>query len=133
MRLIATLLLGLAIGIFGTVSVIGAMKQQIPYSHAVMAVSAQHFGALRKMSESGKCEADPIALHLRTLRVLADDLEPAFLPTGGDDALFKQHGIDYAKRLDGAIASAPATCEALGTAIGSVGAGCKACHQDFKP
>lgn len=133
MRLVAILLLGLAIGIFGTVTVIGAMDQKIPYSHAVMAVSAQHFGALRKMSEAGKCEHDPIALHLRTLRVLADDLEPAFLPTGGDDALFKQHTADYAKRIDGAIASAPATCAALGNAIGEVGGGCKACHEDFKP
>lgn len=133
MRILAILLLGLAIGIFGTVTVIGAMKQQIPYSHAVMAISAQNFGALRKMKESGKCEHDPIARNLRTLRVLADDLEPAFLPTGGDDALFKQHSVDYARRVDGAIASAPATCEALDKAIGEVGGGCKACHQDFKP
>ena len=133
MRIIAILLLGLAIGIFGTVTVIGAMQQEIPYARVVMTVSANHFGALRKMKESGKCEAAPIALHLRSLRVIADDFEPTFLPTGGDDALFKQHGIDYAKRVDGAIASAPATCEALDTAIGSIGGGCKACHEDFKP
>ena len=55
------------------------------------------------------------------------------MPTGGDDGLFRQHGASFAERLDGALAAAPANCEALGTAIGSIGGGCKGCHDDFKP
>jgi cytochrome c556 len=133
MRMIGMLLLGLAIGAFGAVTIVSGMKQEVPYARAVMALSAQHFGALRKMHEAGQCDAEPIAAHLRSLRALAEDLEPAFVPTGGDDALFRRHGTEFASRVDAAMLAAPATCDALQDAIGRVGGGCKACHQDFKP
>jgi cytochrome c556 len=133
MRMIVMLLLGLAIGVLGAVTIIGGMKQDVPYARAVMALTSQHFGALRKMEESQQCDAAQSVRHLRSLRALADDLAPAFLPTGGDDAQFQKYGSDYAARLDTALASVPATCTALRTAIINIGAGCKACHQDFKP
>jgi cytochrome c556 len=133
MRMIAMLVLGLAIGVFGSVTMLSAMRQQTPLPRAVMALSGHHFGALRTMHESGRCETDRATARLHSLRTLAGDIEPAFLPTGGDDELFLRHGREYAQRLDSALAAPPATCEALKSVIGSLGSSCKACHQDFKP
>ena len=73
------------------------------------------------------------ARRLRTLRVLADDFDSAFLPLpSGDDAEFRRQTSAYQAALDAALAAAPQDCAALASAVGPVGDACKACHRDFR-
>lgn len=132
MRMLGMLVLGLLIGALGTVMALNAMKQGVPPGKAVMALTGYHSGQLRRMGESGKCEAAAIASHLGQLRALGNDLEAVFLPTGGDDELFGRHAARYREVLDGVLAAPPAQCEALAAAMRQVGGECKACHQDFR-
>jgi cytochrome c556 len=127
------LILGLAIGVFGTVTMLSGLRQQTPYSKAVMAVSGQNFNRLRQMPDSGQCDAERIAASVHTLAALGHDIEPAFLPTGADDALFLRHLKDHRARVDRIAVSPPTQCDALREAVRDIGAGCKGCHQDFKP
>jgi cytochrome c556 len=133
MRMVAMLVLGLAIGVFAAVTVISGMRQETPYSKAVMAVTKRNYDDLRALAESGRCDARVAGAHLRTLAALANDIGPAFLPTGMDDALFERHLQAYRSRVDAAFAAAPADCAALKPLVVDVGAGCKECHADFKP
>lgn len=132
MRMLGMLLLGIVIGALGTVMAINALRQGIAPGKAAMALTAHHSGQLRRMGESGSCDAAAIAMHLRQLRALGNELEGAFLPTGGDDDLFRRHAANYREVLDRTLAAPPLQCEPLTAAMRQVGAECKACHQDFR-
>jgi cytochrome c556 len=132
MRMIVMLLLGLFVGALGAVTAISAMRQETPLSKAVMSVSGHHFRALNAMVKGGNCEGAAVEAHLRTIRSVAQDFDAAFLPTGGDDTQFQKHSADFLAALDGVMTSVPTTCPALEESVKRIGAGCKACHQDFR-
>lgn len=132
MRFVVMLLLGMAIGIFGTVTVLGAMQQGTPLPRGMMAVTGHHFGSLRKQLEAGRCEAVDIRRRLQGLDALTGDLESAFLPTGGDDARFESLAADYRRAVKTALGAAPGDCTALGATVKDLGAQCKACHNEFR-
>jgi hypothetical protein len=126
------LLLGIAIGVFGTVSMLNAMQGRTPLSKGVMAVADHHFGSLRRIAASGKCDPAQTEPHLRTLLAVSGDLDAAFLPTGGDDALFARHAAGYRDALTASLVVPPPDCAALAGPMRTIGAGCKTCHQDFR-
>jgi cytochrome c556 len=132
MRMLVMLVLGIAIGAFGTVTALSALRQGTAPNKGAMALTGHHFAGLRRMGDGGRCDADAIATHLRQMRAVANDLESTFLPTGADDDLFRRHSGDYRTALDHALASPPAQCDALARAVREVGARCKACHRDFR-
>lgn len=126
------LLLGMAIGIFGAVTVLGAMQQGTPLPRGMMAVTGYHFGSLREQVDAGRCDAVDIQRRLRGLEALTVDLESAFLPTGGDDARFESLAGDYRRAVQAALAAPPQDCAALGATVKNLGAQCKACHNEFR-
>jgi cytochrome c556 len=132
MKHVILMVLGLVIGAFGAVTALSALQQGTPLSKGMMAVMGHHFGALREMPTGGKCEGSAIEPHLRMLRALSDDMGHAFLPSGGDDALFQRRIDEFSARADAALASAPADCTALAKVTAEIGDGCKGCHRDFR-
>jgi len=132
MRYIGMILLGLLIGAFATVAVLNALGQATAFPRGVMAVSGHHMGGLRAAATATPCQLDDAARHLRALAVLADDIEPAFLPDGQQDATFSQYALQHRTLLAGLANAPPADCEALGLRLGDVGDSCKACHRDYK-
>lgn len=132
MRMVVMLLLGVFIGGLGAVTAISAMRQKTPVSKAVMAVSGHHLRALDAMVESGRCEADAVDSRLRTLRAVAHDIDAVFLPGSGDDSQFRIYSGDLRAALEGAIGATPADCPALAAQLKTIGAACKACHEDFR-
>jgi cytochrome c556 len=129
MRALLLVILGLAMGAMGATFAISALRQGTPFHNGVMAVMQHHIGALRSNVRAKQCDAKGNAAHLTRLRETAGDIRDAFPdmePAFGqaDDALLKS--------LDGALASAPASCEALVAALKPVGDACQSCHQQFR-
>src|SRR5690606_23678076 len=107
MRSVVMLLIGLVVGALCSITLLRALSEGNEYPKGVMALMGKHFGALREVADAGQCEAATVAHHAATLRQVALDLEPAFLPTGGDDAAFRA----YSERLRHRVA-------AIGAAVG---------------
>ena len=129
---IPLVLLGLVVGAIATVMAlraIDARKDHFP--EAVMQVQGWHMGRLKAGLDANRCATTDALPHLQALRTLANDLEPAF-PGLAEDERFAGHASQFRATLDAALASPPADCAALGQVLGDAGAGCKACHQDFR-
>ncbi len=131
MRAVAMLVLGMAIGALGTVTAIGAMKQETPVTKASMALMGHHFGALREMAKSERCDATQIARHVRGLQALSSEFA-AFVPTGGDDTAFESHAAGFGTAIEGVAAAPPLDCKTLATANQTIGGACKTCHEEFR-
>ena len=125
-------LIGLVTGIVATLMAMRALDaRKDHYPESVMHVMAAHADALKANIEQNRCAATDTLPHLQTLRMMANDIEPAF----GDlreDARFAGHASDLRAGLDGVLASPPLNCAGVGTALKDIGEDCKACHQDFR-
>jgi hypothetical protein len=131
-RYLAMFLLGLVVGAIATTMAIRAIEaRQDHFDDAVMQVQQWHVNRLAGNIERNRCSATDTLPHLRTLRALADDLEPAF-PDLRDDARFAEHASRMRASLDTALASPPMSCPGLGATVQNVREACNACHQDFR-
>lgn len=125
-------LLGLVLGVVATVMVLRAWSaRQDPFPQSVMNVQQWHMGQLRNLVEQNRCNATDSLPHLRSLRVLTNDVEPAF-PDLRDDARFAQHASQLRARLDQLLVSPPVDCPGISSAMQAIGETCKGCHQDFR-
>jgi hypothetical protein len=125
-------LIGLVLGVIATVMAVRAIQaRKDHFPDSVMHVQQWHLGQLKSKVEQNRCAATDILPNLRTLRALADDLEPAF-PDLRDDKRFAEHASRMRARLDAALASPPLNCAGVGTTASDIGEACKACHQDFR-
>lgn len=134
-RYLFLFLLGLAVGILGTVMVTNAWQQAHPvdpYPGSVMHVMDAHLDALGNNVKQNHCAATDTLPHLQTLRLMANDIEVAFNGEY-DDPRFAKHASDLRATLDTALSSPPLSCAGVGTTLKQIGGKCKACHQDFKP
>lgn len=135
MRYLFMLILGLGIGILGTVMVINAWQQshqKDPYPDSVMHVMDAHMDALGNNVKQNRCAPTDTQPHLQTLRLMANDIEVAF-DGQFDDPRFADHASELRATLDDALANPPLNCAGVGTTVKQIGSKCKACHQDFKP
>jgi len=135
---IVLLLVGLFIGVLGTVAGMSALKQGTPYNDAVMAALGHQMGAFKGMRESGSCDAAEISRRLNVMGAMADEVAPAFLPVG-DDAKFTQLAQDLRNAVTKAsatvaqqAAAGTAACETLSKVTPEIGATCKGCHDVFR-
>lgn len=130
MRYVVILLVGAFVGAMLTVITLNALRQGTAVPNGVMAVMQYHINSIRTDVAAQRCsDAEP---HFQTLRALANDIEPVFLPTGSDDVLFARYAGQMRNRLDEALKSGASECRVLTEQLGRVGDGCKACHRDFK-
>ena len=134
-RYLFLLLIGLVLGIVGTVMTLQAIESgkswRDRYPMATMHLLQAHSAQLGAKLDGNRCEVTDSLPHLQALRTLANDLEPAF-PSLADDARFAGHAAAMRASLDRALASPPAGCEALKEAASTVGKSCRDCHQDFR-
>lgn len=128
-------LVGLVLGAIGVVMLMRAWEArktwQDKWHDALMEMNQVHVARLGGSVEQNRCAATDLLPHLQALRVLANDLEPAF-PELADDQRFKDHASKYRAALDDALANPPLNCAGAGTTQQAIGEACKACHQDFR-
>lgn len=125
-------LLGLVVGAVAVVMGMRAWDARRDHFHdSVMHVQDWHLKRLAATAEQNRCAATDTLPHIRALRLMADDLEPAF-PDLADDQRFTAASSKLRGTLDGALASPPLNCEGVSALTKNIGEGCKACHQDFR-
>lgn len=131
-RYLFLFLIGLAVGIVATVMAMRALDaRKDHYPTSVMHVMDAHMGALKDNIGKNRCSATDTLPHLQALRMMANDIEPAF----GDlreDARFAEHASDLRARLDSVLGTPPLACAGVQAALKDIGADCKACHQEFR-
>ena len=131
-RYLFLFLLGLALGIFATVMVVRALQARADhFPSSVMHVQQWHMGQLLARGEENRCNATDVLPHLRALRTIAEDLEPAF-PGLAENRRYVQHAADMRAVLDDALASPPINCTGLAASNKLIRESCRACHQDFR-
>ena len=131
-RYLFLFLIGLAVGIVGTVMAMRAIDaRQDHFPTGVMQVQNWHMGQLKANTEQNRCSATDTLPHLQALRTMATDIEPAFGDLR-DDERFTKHASKLRATLDTALSSPPLNCAGVGTTLASIGEDCKACHQDFR-
>lgn len=132
---IVLLLIGLAIGILGTVMLLRSIESrktwQDHYPSAAMHLMAAQSAQLGGIIKANRCSPTDTLPHLQALRMVGNDLEPAF-PGLADDQRFADHAGHLRETLDAALASPPLNCEGLKVTAEKIGENCKACHQDFR-
>ncbi len=129
MRVALLILLGLAIGVVGTVNVMNALHARNPMPTAVMTTMDYHMGQLRSAIKAGQCSAPAVAHHLERVHSTASDIVPVF---GIKEKEFTDDASELQQRAQQAIAAAPATCAALATVVKPIGATCKSCHEQYR-
>lgn len=129
MRVALLILLGLAIGVIGTVNVMGALNARNPMPKAVMHTMGYHMGELGQALKAKQCEAASIQHHLQRLQSTATDIVPVFGVTEKD---FTDDASQLQERVQQALQAAPADCAALATAIKPIDDACKSCHQKYR-
>lgn len=134
-RYLFLLLLGLVVGVVATVMLLRALDARKTwedrYPSAAMHVMNAHMQQLAASVEQNRCAPTDSLPHLQSLRMLANDLDPAF-PGLRDDKRFADHSSNLRAALDGTLASPPLNCEGVRAAMKDLGESCKACHQDFR-
>ena len=131
MRYAILLVLGLAIGIIGTVMAMNALHNRPDHPRSLMEVIDLHGDALDANVKANRCAGTDNLPHLQTMRALANDIEPVFLPID-NEADFRQKASNLRATLDAALASPPSNCALVGAVLARLGHDCKACHSQFR-
>lgn len=134
-RYLFVFLLGLVIGIVTLVMVLrafdGRKTWQDRYPVATMQLMSAHGAQLRQKLDANRCAATDALPHLQALRLLGNDLDPAFADLR-ENTRFAAHTGRFRATLDATLASPPMACEGLEAALDRIGEDCKACHADFR-
>jgi cytochrome c556 len=129
MRVALMILLGLVIGVLGTVQVMNTLSARNPMPKAVMETMGYHMGELSHALKAKQCDAANIQHHLERLQSTATDIVPVF---GIDEKSFSDKAGELQTHLQQAVQAAPADCAALAAAIKPIGGTCKSCHQQYR-
>jgi hypothetical protein len=122
-------LLGLVVGAVATVSIMRAIEaRHDPYPGSVMYVMSAHMKALKQNVTQNRCTATDTLPHLQTLRLLANDIEPAFKDMR-EDSRFAKYASDLRAVVDNSLASPPLNCAGVQKVTADIDRTCDACHQ----
>ncbi len=128
-------LIGLFVGAMAVVMVLRAIEARKTWEDrfpdAAMHVMNAHVALLKQSVASNRCAASDVLPHAQALRVVANDIEPAF-PGLKDDERFSQHASNMRATLDKVLASPPLACAGVESALQEINEGCRSCHQDFR-
>lgn len=124
------LLLGIALGAIGAVTIVKILRQRDAYPRGVMNVMQHRFAMLKQDIRRNRCDLKANAPALASLQEFAGDLEQVFYPEDPADAPFREH----AQRLRDALAAAAVAtnCPALRPTIDKIGAACDGCHREYR-
>jgi hypothetical protein len=130
-RLVVLFLIGLVVGAAGTLVGINALNRHTPWSKATMAVMGHQMKAIDENVKASRCATTDLLPRLQTLRLVANDIEPAFADDIKDPQ-FNRYAADLRSAADAALAAPPATCKLASETMSSLGKACDNCHRDFR-
>ena len=129
MRVALLILLGLVIGVIGSINVMNTLSARNPMPKAVMETMGYHMGELSHALKAQQCDPARIQQHLLRLQSTASDIVPVF---GIDEKAFTDDAGKLQTSLQQAVQAAPSTCATLAEAVKPIGETCKSCHQQYR-
>lgn len=129
MRPALLIVLGLAIGIIGTVFTTRALSERNPFPEALMETMGFHRHQLQLAVKGQHCDAAANLDNLQHMQMIAADIPAVFADTPQP---FKDLTGQLRSALQTAAQAAPADCPALAAALKPVDQACKQCHQQFR-
>lgn len=129
MRAALLIVLGLVIGILGTVFTMRALGERNPFPPALMVTMGYHRHQLQQAIKTQHCEANANQGQLQHLQMSAADIPVAFpdAPQPFQDLATQLHTAVHK-----AVQSAPNDCPALIAALKPVDQTCQQCHQQYR-
>ncbi|CAD0342624.1 hypothetical protein [Xanthomonas hortorum] len=125
------LILGLLIGLVCSVMVARALQaRRNPVPDSLMQVMAYQLRSLQP-GAGEVCNPTQQQARLQSLRLLADELEPAFADIG-EDRRFGEHAQALRAALDQAQRAPLHDCAAIAAIKTPLSDTCDACHRDFR-
>ncbi len=131
MRSLVLFLVGLAVGAITTVLIVNAINRGPHYDKAVMTMMGAHMQVMDRNIKQNRCAATDLTPHLQVLRLVANDIEPAF-PDMQDQAQFGRYATALRAAADGALQAPPASCAAAAATLSKLDKACDACHRDYR-
>jgi cytochrome c556 len=129
MRAALLIVLGLVIGIIGTVFTMRALSERNPFPEALMVTMGFHRHQLQQAVKGQRCDAAANLDQLQHMQMIATDI-PAAFPDAPQP--FKDLAGQLHTALQHAAQSAPADCPALVAALKPVDQACTQCHQQYR-
>lgn len=128
-------LIGLFVGAMAVVMLLRALDArktwQDRFPAAAMQVMSAHVAQLEASVAANRCAASDVVPHVQSLRMLANDIEPAF-PGLADDKRFAGHAGSMRATLDEVLSAPPLACDGARASLEAINDGCGACHQEFR-
>lgn len=131
MRVLAWILLGLAIGAVASVSALNAINARNAVPHGVMSLLGYHMGHARNAVTGDVCPSD-VRHHFEAIAVLARDVDATLQAPGEKDEQFSRYAADLVAAADAARAIEGNDCAAFKEPFSTLGGTCQACHRDYK-
>lgn len=129
MRAALLIVLGLAIGIIGTVFAMNALEDRNPLPHAMMVTMSFHRHQLQQEIKGQHCDAAATVEQLQSMQMLSKDIPFAF-PDAPQPFLDLAHQLH--SQIQTAAQSAAADCPALVAALKPVDKVCGDCHEQYR-
>jgi cytochrome c556 len=129
MRAVILIVLGLAIGIIGTVFTMNALSDRNPLPHAVMVTMGYHRHQLQQAVKGQRCDSAASIDQLHHMQMTAADINAAF-PDAPQP--FLDHANHLISALQTTVLAAPADCPVLVAALKPVDAICDDCHRQYR-
>ncbi|MBP6535063.1 MAG: hypothetical protein KAZ45_00560 [Arenimonas sp.] len=132
MRALIYILIGLLSGALLTSMLINTISKGSEFPKGVMAIQKHHFGELNRLAKDNRCSNNEIQQNLLRMRLMADDIEPAFKSLSEEDIQFVRNSADLRRVLDLQLAKSIDNCADLATATSAIEQACDNCHRDYK-
>lgn len=128
------LLVGLGIGLVGggmlTAMFLNSTAKASAYPRGVMALFVAQTSAMDTAIKQNRCSPADLIPRLQSLRVVGNDIEPAFSGLAEEQA-FGKYAADFRATLDAALTAPPGNCQAASSTLNNIKAACSSCHRDY--
>ena len=131
MRLLLLFLLGLVLGAVGTNMIDKAITRKSAFPDGVMTVMGHQMKSLGQSIKQNRCTPSDLSTRLQTLRLVANEIEPAFESMQGD-AQFGRYASGLRGAADLALTAPLTSCAVASAAVNKVDQACDSCHRDYR-
>jgi len=131
MRVLVLFLLGIVLGVTSTIAVKNAQARRDAFPDGVMTVMGHQMDLLSTNIKQNRCTASDLTTQLQTVRLVANNIEPAF-ESLRSDSQFGRYASGLRAAADSALTMPLASCALAAAAISKLDQACDSCHRDYR-
>ena len=108
-----------------------ALQRKSAYPDGVMTVMGHQMKSLGQSIKQSRCTPADLTTRLQTLRLVANEIEPAFESMQGDTQ-FGRYASYLRAAADASLVMPLSTCAVASAAVDKVDKACDSCHRDYR-